>query len=104
MLCFFNNSYKKAVPDMVKEALDGTQKALRKERSAGTAAMIDDAISKRNEKERGEVRAIEIRTLDNTFTRSFVLLFCSLRFAGLFGSKHLELCDLAVELGKRYGW
>lgn len=57
---FFHDSYQKAVPDMVKEALEGTQKALRKERSAGTAAMIDDAISKRNEKERGEVRAIEM--------------------------------------------
>ncbi|CAM9719316.1 unnamed protein product [Ectocarpus sp. 4 AP-2014] len=53
-----------AVPDMVKEALEGTQKALRKERSAGTAAMIDDAISKRNEKERGELEAERVRNAE----------------------------------------
>ncbi|CAB1100076.1 unnamed protein product [Ectocarpus sp. CCAP 1310/34] len=53
-----------AVPDMVKEALEGTQKALRKERSAGTVGMIDDAISKRNEKERGELEAERVRNAE----------------------------------------
>ncbi|CAM9967241.1 unnamed protein product, partial [Ectocarpus fasciculatus] len=58
------NQNAQAVADMVKEALEDMQEALWKERSAGTAAMIDDAISKRNEKERGELEAERVRNAE----------------------------------------
>lgn len=41
--------------DLVKDTLEGTQKALRKEKAAGNAAMIDDAVSKMSENERAKV-------------------------------------------------
>lgn len=44
-----------AMSDLVKDTLEGTQKALRKEKAAGNAAMIDDAVSKMSEKERAKV-------------------------------------------------
>lgn len=42
--------------DLVKDTLEGTQKALRKEKAAGNTAMIDDAVSKMSENERAKVR------------------------------------------------
>lgn len=39
----------------MKDTLEGTQKALRKEKAAGNAAMIDDAVSKMSDKERAKV-------------------------------------------------
>lgn len=41
----------------MKDTLEGTQKALRKEKAAGNAAMIDDAVSKMSESERAKVHA-----------------------------------------------
>lgn len=41
--------------DLVKDTLEGTQRALRKEKAAGNAAMIDDAVSKMSENERAKV-------------------------------------------------
>ena len=42
--------------DLVKDTLEGTQKALRREKAAGNAAMIDDAVSKMSENERAKVQ------------------------------------------------
>lgn len=44
-----------AVNDLVRETLEGAQKALRKEKAAGNAAMIDDAVAKMSDKERAKV-------------------------------------------------
>ena len=43
--------------DLVRETLEGAQKALRKEKAAGNAAMIDDAVAKMSDKERAKVGA-----------------------------------------------
>lgn len=39
----------------MRETLEGAQKALRKEKAAGNAAMIDDAVAKMSDKERAKV-------------------------------------------------
>lgn len=41
--------------DLVKETLEGAQRALRKTKSAGNAAMIDDAVSKMSDQDRAKV-------------------------------------------------
>lgn len=44
-----------AMNDLVRETLDAAQRALRKTKSAGNAAMIDDAVSKMSDQDRAKV-------------------------------------------------
>ena len=46
----------KAMNDLVKETLEGAQRTLRKEKAAGNAAIIDDAVAKMGQKERAKAR------------------------------------------------
>lgn len=43
-----------AMNDLVRETLEETQKALKRQKAAGNAAMIDDAVAKMNEHERAK--------------------------------------------------
>lgn len=67
-----------ALSDLVKDTLEITQKALRKEKAAGNAAMIDDAVSKMSENERAKVQT---KLESSRVAASYPLLFVRRRSA-----------------------